>query len=206
MRNPRPTPLPQLLRELRACTHCAAHLPEGPRPIVQAEAGARILIASQAPGRKVHASGVPFDDASGEKLRAWMGIDRAAFYDPRLVAIVPMGFCYPGRGASGDAPPRPECAPLWRARVLAALPSIELTLVIGQYAMAWHFEGRHTRVTDTVAAWREHGDKIVPLPHPSPRNIGWFMRHPWFETELVPALRARVSAIVDDARSARARP
>src|SRR5260221_1552433 len=145
MRSERPTPLPQLLRELRACTHCAQHLPEGPRPIVQADAGARILIAGQAPGSKVHASGVPYEDASGERLRAWMGIDRAAFYDPRLVAIVPMGFCYPGRGASGDAPPRPECAPLLRARVLAALPSIQLTLVIGQYAMSWHFESRHSR-------------------------------------------------------------
>src|SRR5258706_9781296 len=144
MRSERPTPLPQLLRELRACTYCAQHLPEGPRPIGGGDAGARILIAGQAPGRKVHASGVPYDDASGERLRAWMGIDRAAFYDPRLVAIVPMGFCYPGRGATGDAPPRLECAPLWRARVLASLPSVELTLVIGQYAMAWHFEGRHT--------------------------------------------------------------
>lgn len=190
--------LPALLREVRGCTHCAAQLPEGPRPVVQADARARILIAGQAPGRKVHASGVPFDDASGDRLRAWMGLDRALFYDPRLIALVPMGFCYPGRAASGDAPPRPECAPRWRTRVLDALPAIELTLVIGQYAMAWHLAGRHRRVTDSVAAWREHADAaIVPLPHPSPRNVGWFLRHPWFDAELVPALRARVAALVN---------
>jgi uracil-DNA glycosylase len=130
--------LPALLGDVRACTRCAVHLPLGPRPVLQVEAGARILIAGQAPGRRVHSSGIAFDDASGERLRAWMGVTRAQFYDAERIAILPMGFCYPGTGASGDLPPRPECAPLWRERLLAALRRRQLTLVIGQYAMGWH--------------------------------------------------------------------
>jgi uracil-DNA glycosylase len=185
------TALPKLLREVRACTLCAPDLPQGPRPVLQADARARILIAGQAPGRKVHDSGVPFDDASGNRLREWMGIDRALFYDPAVIAIVPMGFCYPGTGPSGDLPPRPECAPQWRARILAALPNIELTLVIGQYAQAWHLDGAGAaRVTDAVQGWRDHWPAVLPLPHPSPRN-------PWFVVDVLPALQARVRAIVD---------
>jgi uracil-DNA glycosylase len=189
--------LPLLLKEVRACTICAAHLPHGPRPVLQADARARILIAGQAPGSKVHAGGVPFDDASGERLRQWMGIERDQFYDPTLVAILPMGFCYPGTGRSGDLPPRPECAPQWRARLLKALPRIELTLVIGQYAMAWHLPGAATRnLTETVHAWREHGPAVLPLPHPSPRNNIWLKANPWFALDVVPVVQARIRSII----------
>jgi uracil-DNA glycosylase len=189
--------LPLLLKEVRACTLCAAHLPHGPRPVLQAHTKARILIAGQAPGSKVHASGVPFDDASGERLRQWTGLSREQFYDPQLVAILPMGFCYPGTGKSGDLPPRGECAPQWRARLLQALPRIELTLVIGQYAMAWHLPNATTgNLTETVRAWREHGLAVLPLPHPSPRNNIWLKANPWFEMEVVPALQERVLALV----------
>jgi len=195
------TRLPMLLKEVRACTICAAHLPHGPRPVLQADARARILIAGQAPGSKVHASGVPFDDASGERLRQWMGISREQFYDPQLVAILPMGFCYPGTGPSSDLPPRRECAPQWRARFLQAMPRIELTLVIGQYAMAWHIgqanSGSGTRnVTETVRAWREHGPAVLPLPHPSPRNNIWLKANPWFASDVIPALQAKVRSLI----------
>ena len=195
------TRLPLLLKEVRACTICAAHLPQGPRPVLQADARARILIAGQAPGSKVHASGVPFDDASGERLRQWMGISREQFYDPRLVAILPMGFCYPGTGPSGDLPPRRECAAQWRARLLQAMPRIELTLVIGQYAMAWHI-GKESpsavtgNLTETVRAWREHGPAVLPLPHPSPRNNIWLKANPWFVLEVIPAVQARVRSLI----------
>jgi uracil-DNA glycosylase len=189
--------LPLLLKEVRACTLCATHLPLGPRPVLQAHAQARILVAGQAPGRKVHASSVPFDDASGERLRLWMGLAREAFYDPQLVAILPMGFCYPGSGRSGDLPPRHECAPQWRERLLQALPHIELSLVIGQYAMAWHLPGQQAqRLTDTVRDWRAHWPALLPMPHPSPRNNLWLNANPWFAEEVVPALQARVRAIV----------
>lgn len=189
--------LPLLLKEVRACTICTEQLPLGPRPVLQADARARILIAGQAPGRTVHDSGVPFDDASGERLRHWMGVDRELFYDPRLVAVLPMGFCYPGTGKSGDLPPRRECAPQWRARLLAALPHIELTLVIGQYAQAWHLPGRAgTSLTDTVKAWHAHWPSVLPLPHPSPRNNIWLKANPWFVEQVIPELQRRVRAIV----------
>ena len=192
-----PRPLPDLLAAVRACTLCAAQLPAGPRPVLQAGASARILIAGQAPGRKVHASGVPFDDASGERLRQWMGIDRQTFYDPQQIAILPMGFCYPGTGKSGDLPPRRECAPQWRARLLQAMPQIELTLVIGQYAMAWHLPDVATNnLTETVRAWRKHWPAVLPLPHPSPRNNIWLKANPWFALEVVPAVQARVRSLV----------
>ncbi|MFI4979430.1 MAG: uracil-DNA glycosylase family protein [Nevskiales bacterium] len=181
-----------LLAEVRACRICAEQLPVEPRPVLQALPSARILIAAQAPGRKVHASGVPFDDASGERLRAWTGLSPEVFYDPARVALVPMGFCYPGTGPGGDFPPRPECAPAWRAKILAQLGNIELTLVIGSYAQAWHLAGRHPSLTEAVAAWRGYLPALVPLPHPSPRNNLWLKRNPWFETELLPVLRARV--------------
>jgi uracil-DNA glycosylase len=189
--------LPLMLKEVRACTICAAHLPHGPRPVLQADTRARILIAGQAPGRKVHASGVPFDDASGERLRHWMGVSHVQFYDPQLVAILPMGFCYPGTGKSGDLPPRRECALQWRARLLQAMPRIELTLVIGQYAMAWHMPNAATsNLTETVRAWRERGPAVLPLPHPSPRNNIWLKANPWFALDVVPALQARVHSLV----------
>lgn len=191
--------LSTLLTEVRQCTLCAPHLPLGPRPVLQARASARILIAGQAPGRKVHASGVPFSDASGDRLRDWLGLAPEVFYDPVRVAIVPMGFCYPGTGASGDLPPRPECARTWRARVLQELPQLQLTLAIGQYALAYHWPGPRVSVTQAVQAWRTQWPAVVPLPHPSPRNNGWLRRNPWFEAELLPALKQRVAAILADA-------
>jgi uracil-DNA glycosylase len=189
--------LPVLVKEVRACRLCTQHLALGPRPILQIDARARILVAGQAPGRKVHESGVPFDDASGERLRQWMGVDSAVFYDAKRVAILPMGFCYPGTGTSGDLPPRRECAPQWRAPLMAAMPNLELTLVIGQYAIAWHLpeQSAHS-LTDTVKAWRTHWPKVLPLPHPSPRNNIWLKANPWFVQEVVPELQARVRSLL----------
>lgn len=188
--------LTALLAEVRACTLCAEHLPLGPRPVLQLDSSARILIAGQAPGRKVHETGVPFDDASGERLRAWLGLSRAAFHDPKQVAILPMGFCYPGTGKSGDLPPRPECAAHWRTTLLARLKHLQLTLVIGQYAMACHLPDETGTLTETVRGWRRHWPLTVPLPHPSPRNNIWLKRNPWFEKKLLPALREQVSSIL----------
>jgi uracil-DNA glycosylase len=187
-----------LLADVRACTLCAEHLPLGPRPVLQVHPSARILIAGQAPGRKVHASGVPFDDASGERLRAWMGVTREQFYDATQIAILPMGFCYPGTGRSGDLPPRPECAPAWRSALMARLNKLQLTLIIGQYAQDWHLPEHEGTLTDTVQAWRKYWPHALPLPHPSPRNNGWLKRNAWFETDVLPALRARVAAVLDD--------
>jgi uracil-DNA glycosylase len=188
--------LTKLLVEVRACTICAEHLALGPRPIVQVHSMARILIVGQAPGRKVHATGIPFQDASGERLRAWLGVSSEVFYDEQQIAILPMGFCYPGTGKSGDLPPRPECAPAWRALLLSHLKNLELTLVIGQYAQGYHLPNDSGSVTDAVQAWREHYPKVVPLPHPSPRNNLWLKRNPWFEQELLPALQNRVSQVL----------
>lgn len=189
--------LDSLLATVRACRVCEAHLPLGPRPVLQAGATARILVVGQAPGAKVHASGVPWDDRSGERLRDWMGIDAQTFYDKASVAIVPMGLCYPGRGASGDLPPRRECAPLWLDRLLAQLPCIELTLLVGQYAQAHFLRGTgHLSVTATTRDWRAHAPRVIPLPHPSPRNVAWFKANPWFDDELVPVLRHSVHKLV----------
>lgn len=186
--------LSELVREVRGCTRCAAHLPLGPRPVFQIDARATILVAAQAPGTKVHASGRPFTDPSGDRLRAWMGIDEATFYDPQRLAIIPMGFCYPGRGSGGDLPPRPECAPAWRQRLLAQLPNIRLTLVIGQYARDWHLpETRRLTLTETVSRYAEFGPACIPLPHPSPRNNRWLQKNPWFERDVVPVLAQRVA-------------
>jgi uracil-DNA glycosylase len=187
-----------LLAEIRACQICAAHLPHGPRPVLQASATARLLIVSQAPGRKVHDSGVPFNDVSGERLREWLGIDRDTFYDANRVAIVPMGFCFPGSGRGGDLPPRPECAPAWHPRLLPLLARVRLTLAIGQYAQAGLLGAtRAPTLTDTVRAWRTHlAQGVLPLPHPSPRNRPWVMHNPWFETELLPVLRQRVTDVL----------
>jgi uracil-DNA glycosylase len=185
-----------LLTEVRACVLCAEHLPLGPRPVVQVHPLARILIAGQAPGRKVHETGVPFNDASGDRLRTWLGISREVFYDAKQLAILPMGFCFPGTGKSGDLPPRPECAPAWRAAVLSRLKNLQLTLVIGQYAQAYHLPNEAASVTEAVQAWRKNWPLTVPLPHPSPRNNLWLKRNPWFEKELIPVLRTRVSEIL----------
>jgi len=196
----RPKALRLLLKEVRACTICAASLANGPRPVLQVDSRARILVAGQAPGRKVHESGVPFDDASGDRLREWMGLDRTAFYDPGLVALLPMGFCYPGTGKSGDLPPRPECAPAWRMRLLASMPNIELTLVIGQYAQAWHLPGSASQtLTDTVRAWRDHWPALLPLPHPSPRNNIWLKKNPWFSIEVIAVLQERIRDVTQRA-------
>lgn len=190
------TSLTSLLHEVRACTLCAEHLPLGPRPVLQAHTSARILIAAQAPGRKVHETGLPFNDASGDRLRQWLGISRETFYDPRQLAIIPMGFCFPGTGPSGDLPPRPECAPAWRQPLLAHLKNIELTLAIGQYAQAYHLPAERSSLTETVRTWRNHWPLMVPMPHPSPRNNLWLKRNPWFEEELLPVLRARVAEVL----------
>jgi uracil-DNA glycosylase len=184
--------LSSLLRDVRACTLCADHLPLGPRPVLRLQSSARILIASQAPGRKVHATGIPFNDVSGDRLREWLGVTREEFYDGRRVAIVPMGLCYPGTGRSGDLPPRPECAPAWRAQLLARLEKLQLTLLIGQYAIRYHLPEEKGPLTDTVRAWRKYWPATVPLPHPSPRNQLWLKRNPWFEREVLPAIRKRV--------------
>ncbi len=185
-----------LLAEVRACTICTAHLPLGPRPVLQVAPSARLLIASQAPGRKVHESGVPFDDASGERMRDWLGITREVFYNPRQVAILPMGFCYPGTGRSGDLPPRPECAPAWRTPLLSALKRLRLTLLVGQYAQAYHLPGDDAPLTARVQGWQQYWPDAVPLPHPSPRNNFWLKRNPWFEQELLPTLRVRVQQVL----------
>lgn len=187
---------PLLIDEVRACRICADFLPFPPRPILQFSPRARILIAGQAPGRAAHNAGIAFDDPSGERLRSWMGVTRAQFYDPDLFAILPMGFCYPGSGPSGDLPPRPECAPAWREKLLSQLTQLELTLVIGRYAQAYHFPEKRGTLTALVSSWRDHWPNTLPLPHPSPRNRLWFKHNPWFEAELIPALQARVTEIL----------
>jgi uracil-DNA glycosylase len=189
--------LPILLAQVRSCTLCAPKLEHGVRPVLQVNAGSRVLIAGQAPGRKVHASGVPFDDASGERLRHWMGIGPDVFYDGKCVGILPMGFCYPGTGKSGDLPPRKKCAPLWRDSLIEAMPKIELVLVIGQYAIDWHLpQCAGISLTETVRNWRMYWPDVLPLPHPSPRNNIWLKANPWFVDEVVPVLQKRVRAVL----------
>ncbi|QCR23742.1 uracil-DNA glycosylase family protein [Pontibacter sp. SGAir0037] len=182
--------LESLLAKVRACRICEESLPLGPNPVVRAAATAKLLIVGQAPGTRVHASGIPWDDQSGKRLRQWLGIDAATFYDTSKVAIIPMGFCYPGKGKSGDLPPRPECAQHWHQLLLAQLPAIELTLLVGKYAQDY-FLGHTAKgtLTETVAAWQSYLPHYMPMPHPSPRNQFWLKRHPWFEAEAVPALR-----------------
>lgn len=192
-------PLHSLISEVRDCKLCEAHLPEGPRPIIQINHQAKILIAGQAPGRRVHLSGIPFDDPSGDRLREWMGVTPKQFYNPNLFAIVPMGFCYPGTGKSGDNPPRPECATTWRAKLLQQLPNIETTLVIGKYAHNYHFGECKRTVTELVANWQVHWPIKIPLPHPSPRNNLWLRKNPWFEAQLVPLIQARIKEILTTA-------
>jgi len=188
--------LNELLVEIRACTVCAEHLPHGPRPVVQAASRAPIVIIGQAPGRRVHESGVPWDDPSGRTLRTWLGLTDEQFYDPDIVALVPMGFCYPGKGASGDKPPRPECAPLWHEPLLAELPADRLDVIIGIYAQKRYVADRRKTLTETVANWRAYLPGQVVLPHPSPRNQHWLTKNPWFETETLPAVRERIDGFL----------
>jgi len=184
-----------LLSLIRACTVCASNLTAGPRPIVQFSRTSRLVIIGQAPGARVHASGVPWDDASGERLRDWTGLDKDIFYDPARVALVPMGFCYPGTGSSGDLPPRPECAPLWHERILASLPADRLTLLVGSYAQQHYLKHpKRQTLTDIVRGFSAFAPAFFPLPHPSWRSGIWMQRNPWFEREVVPALRACVRA------------
>lgn len=196
------TRLPQLLQQIRQCRECEKHLELGPRPIVQAGRGARILIVGQAPGRHVHESGVPWADASGDRLRNWIGIERERFYDANLVALVPMGFCYPGTGNSGDLPPRQECAELWHNSLLAQLENIRLTLLIGKYAQTYYLpETRGVSLTDRVRDWRTHAPAVFTLPHPSPRNNRWLKSNRWFTTDLLLELKQRTMAVVANEKS-----
>jgi uracil-DNA glycosylase len=186
--------LESLLQQVRACRLCAEQLPHGPRPVLRASASARLLIVGQAPGARVHASGIPWDDQSGKRLRRWMGIDPEVFYDESKVAIIPMGFCYPGKGKSGDLPPRPECARHWHQQLLPLLPNIQLTLLVGKYAQDYFLgAGAKPTLTETVTHWPDYLPAFIPLPHPSPRNEFWLRRHPWFEQETVPVLQELVA-------------
>jgi uracil-DNA glycosylase len=185
-----------LLTEVRQCTLCEPELPMGARPVVQLHPNAKILVAGQAPGRRVHASGKPFDDPSGDRLRQWMGIDKATFYDAEKLAIIPMGLCYPGTGKSGDLPPRPECAPAWRQKLLQQLPNLELTLAIGQYAQSWHIDEPKQTLTERVKNWESYWPEVLPLPHPSPRNNLWLKRNPWFEDSIIPTLQKRIAELL----------
>ncbi len=193
---PGQTGVDDLLSSIRACTVCAAHLAAGPRPIVQFSQTSRLVIVGQAPGARVHASGIPWDDASGDRMRDWTGLSKPEFYDPARVALVPMGFCFPGSRAGGDLPPRPECAPLWHEQVMAVLPEDRLILLVGSYAQA-RYLGRDRRpsLTETVRAFDAFGPNMFPLPHPSWRSGGWMQRNPWFEAEVLPALRARMAGL-----------
>jgi uracil-DNA glycosylase len=190
--------LGELLAEVRACTICAPTLPLGPRPVLRAKESARILIIGQAPGTRVHESGVPWDDASGDRLRDWMDVDKSSFYDDGKIAIVPMGFCYPGKfDKGGDLPPRSECAQTWHGKLLPLLANVKMTLLAGMYAQAYILGSKRKKnLTATVQAWQDYGPEIIPLPHPSWRTIGWQKRNVWFERDLLPALRARISDIL----------
>lgn len=181
--------LEALLSEIRHCRLCDAQLELGANPIIQAHSTARILIIGQAPGSRVHKSSIPWDDPSGDRLRHWLNIDKAAFYDPTNIAIMPMGFCYPGKGKSGDLPPRKECAPLWHQRVIEQLSNIEVTFLIGQYAQAYYLKDRPVTLTETVKQWRRWAPCMIPLPHPSPRNALWLKKNPWFESEMIPSIQ-----------------
>ena len=188
-----------LLTEIRGCRHCEQELPKEPKPVLIAHRSARLLIVGQAPGIRVHESGIPWNDPSGNRLREWMGVSREQFYNPRLFAIVPMGFCYPGTGPSGDLPPRIECSQLWHAQIFKKLTKIELTLAIGQYAQKYLLGADLKKtLTDTVKAWKEYQPTYLPLPHPSPRNNRWLIRNLWFEKQVVPALRKQVKKLLSD--------
>lgn len=182
-----------LVREVKECTLCASNLPLGPRPVFQIHPDAKVLVVGQAPGRAVHNTGIPFNDPSGDRLRDWLGVDKDDFYNPEKFAILPMGFCYPGTGKTGDLPPRKECAEKWRNQLLETIPNIEITLAIGQYAIDWHLHKKKKKnLTETVKAWREYWPEYLPMPHPSPRNNIWLKKNPWFEKEVLPELKKNI--------------
>jgi len=186
-----------IAKDVQRCCLCEEHLPHGPRPVFQISRSAKIMIAGQAPGIRVHRSGVPFDDPSGDRLRQWMGIDKDTFYNANKIAILPMGFCYPGTGKSGDLPPRPECADTWRDQLLASMPNIELTLVIGVYAQKWHLGSKLKKnLTETVRNWETYWPENLPLPHPSPRNNIWLSKNAWFEADVIPSLQKKIAELV----------
>jgi uracil-DNA glycosylase len=190
-------PFETLLVEARACSRCAAHLPYGPRPVLRAARSARLLIVGQAPGRRVHETGIPWNDPSGDRLRDWMQLDREQFYDERVIAIIPAGLCYPGTGPGGDLPPRPECAPYWHPRLVPMLPKLQIALLVGSYAQSYYLGDRRKKtLTETVRAWRDYLPHFLPMPHPSPRNQMWLRRNPWFAEEVLPFLRAVVRQTV----------
>ena len=198
--------LARLLREIRACRICEAYL--APRPIIHASATAKLCIVAQAPGIRVHETGISFNDPSGDRLREWMGIGRDAFYDESRVAIIGMGFCFPGYDANGgDRPPRKECAGAWQDKLFATMPKFKLTLLVGSYAFDWHLKGRaKSNVTETVKAWRDYAPRYIPLPHPSWRNNAWLAKNPWFAKELLPYLRRRVAAVIGSSKGTAGRP
>lgn len=189
--------LEALLSKIRLCNICGDKLPLGPKPIVQLNANAKILIASQAPGSVAHALGIAFMDKSGERLRDWMGLTEEEFFDPENVAILPMGFCYPGRGKSGDLPPTPECAKLWRQKLLPLLPNIRITLLIGAYSQKWHLAGmKKPTLTATVQHWQDYWPDQFPMPHPSPRNNIWLKKNSWFESDVIPILKHQIMTVL----------
>lgn len=187
----------KLLKSIRKCTICESHLPNGVRPVLQLNSSAKILIAGQAPGRKVHDSGIPFDDASGDRLRAWMGVSKEVFYDENKIAILPMAFCYPGKGKSGDLPPRKECEEVWRKQVMEQLVQVEMTLVLGKYAQVYHIGSNGQSLTEFVKSWQGYWPSLVPLPHPSPRNNIWLSKNAWFKADVIPRLQERVSVLLE---------
>jgi uracil-DNA glycosylase len=195
--NSQANPLEALKAQIKQCRLCEPHLPMGANPVMRAKSTATILVAGQAPGTRVHQTGIPFNDPSGVRLRSWMGIDELTFYDDSKIAIVPMGFCYPGKGKSGDLPPRTECASTWHSSLIELLPNIQLTLAIGQYAQRYHLQSQtKNNLTETVRAWREYAPRVIPLPHPSPRNNIWLRRNDWFELQVLPFLKQRVQLLV----------
>ena len=184
-----------LLKDIRQCTICEAHLPLGPRPIVSAHKDSKIVIIGQAPGLKVHTTGIPWDDPSGKQLRKWLDVTDELFYDETKIALVPMGFCYPGKGKSGDLPPRPECAPQWHQKLLDQMPNLQLVILIGMYSQKYYLKEKAKRtLTETVAEYKTYLPNYFPLPHPSPRNRFWLTKNPWFEKEVIPELQEKGSS------------